>query len=109
TDAPYAIFSPFIEAWEWGSAAEGMPDVSESLRKAFARNPHMKLFIASGYFDLATPYFATKHTVAHMGLDAEVRGNISTGEYEAGHMMYIHTESLRKLKSEVTAFIRGAL
>jgi len=109
TDAPYGIFSPFIESWEWGSAGDGMPDVSESLRKAFARNPHMKLFIASGYYDLATPYFATKHTLAHMGLDAEVRGNITTAEFEAGHMMYIHAESLRKLKSEVTAFIRAAL
>lgn len=109
TDTPYHILGGMFEQWDWGSAADGMPDVSESLRRAFARNPHMKLFVASGYYDLATPYFATKHTLAHMGLDATLKENISTSEYEAGHMMYIHTESLRKLKGDVAAFIRGAL
>jgi carboxypeptidase C (cathepsin A) len=69
----------------------------------------MKLFVASGYYDLATPYFATKHTLAHMGLDPTVKANITTGEYEAGHMMYIHADSLRKLKADVAAFIRSAL
>ncbi|MFI5386933.1 MAG: S10 family peptidase [Fimbriimonadales bacterium] len=109
TDVPYQILGGLFETWDWGSAGDGMPDVSESMRRAFARNPHMKLFVASGYFDLATPYFATKHTLAHMGLDAEVKGNITTAEFEAGHMMYIHAESLRKLKTDVTAFIRAAL
>lgn len=109
TDTPYHILGGLFEQWDWGSAAEGTPDVSESLRRAFARNPHMKLFIASGYYDLATPYFATKHTLAHMGLDPEVKGNITTAEYEAGHMMYVHVDSLKKLKSDVTAFIHRAL
>jgi carboxypeptidase C (cathepsin A) len=109
TDAPYHIMGGMFETWDWGSAAEGTPDVSESMRKALARNPHMKLFVASGYYDLATPYFATKHTLAHMGLDATVKKNVSTGEYEAGHMMYIHAGSLRKLKDDVTTFIRSAL
>jgi carboxypeptidase C (cathepsin A) len=109
TDTPYLILGGLFEQWDWGSAAEGTPDVSESLRKAFARNSHMKLFIASGYYDLATPYFATKHTLAHMGLDPTVKGNITTAEYEAGHMMYIHAESLRKLRDDVRAFLRSAL
>lgn len=109
TDAPYLIMGGMFEQWDWGSAAEGTPDVSETLRKAFARNSHMKLFVASGYFDLATPYFATKHTIAHMGLDPTVRANITMAEYEAGHMMYIHADSLRKLKADVTDFIRKAL
>ncbi|HVT13581.1 MAG TPA: hypothetical protein VHE55_15050 [Fimbriimonadaceae bacterium] len=109
TDAPYNIMGGFFESWDWGSAGEGTPDVSESLRRAFARNPHMKLFVASGYYDLATPYFATKHTLAHMGLDSEVRGNVTTGEYEAGHMMYIDVASLKKLKSDVASFVRDAL
>ncbi len=109
TDAPYNIMGSVFESWDWGSAGGGTPDVSESLRKAFARNPHMKVFVASGYYDLATPYFATKHTLAHMGLDPEVRGNVTTAEYEAGHMMYIHAESLRKLKADVAKFIQSAL
>lgn len=109
TDAPYNIMGRLWDSWDWGSSAEGMTDVSEDLRRAFARNSHMKLFIASGYYDLATPYFATKHTIAHMGLDSTLKKNISTGEYEAGHMMYIHTDSLKKLHADVKAFIQGAL
>ncbi len=109
TDAPYYIFGDVYEHWDWGKASEGTPDVSESLRAAFARNPHMKLFIASGYYDLATPYFATKHTLAHMGLDATLKKNITTAEYEAGHMMYIHKVSLERLKVDVANFIRRAL
>jgi carboxypeptidase C (cathepsin A) len=109
TDAPYQILGGLFESWDWGSAGEGTPDVSESLRAAFARNPHMKLFVASGHFDLATPYFATRHTLAHMGLDETVRANITTADYDAGHMMYIHEPSLEKLHKDVVAFIRNAL
>ncbi len=109
-DNPYFIFGRGInENWDWGKAQEGTPDVSEQLRKAFAKNPHMKLFIASGYYDLATPYFATKHTLAHMGLDRELRGNVSTAEYPAGHMMYVHVESLRKLHRDIREFIQSSL
>jgi carboxypeptidase C (cathepsin A) len=109
TDVPYTILGGLFESWDWGSAGGGTTDVSESLRAAFARNPHMKLFVASGYFDLATPYFATRHTLVHMGLDESVKGNITTAEYEAGHMMYVHVDSLKKLKADVQAFIEGAL
>ncbi len=69
----------------------------------------MRVFVASGYFDLATPYFATQYTLSHMGLDPELRGNIATGYYRAGHMMYVHSESLAQLKADVQAFIRSAL
>ena len=94
--------------WDFGSDNQ-FADTSEALRSAFAKNPSMKLFVASGYYDQATPYFATKYTLAHMGLDASLRANITTGEYEAGHMMYIQAASLAKLKHDVSTFIAGAL
>lgn len=109
TDLPYAILGELISKWDWGSAGEGHPDTSESLRSAFAKNQHMKVFVASGYFDLATPFFATEYTIKHMGLNPVVRGNITTKYYDAGHMMYIHGVSLRRLKDEVSAFIKGAM
>lgn len=111
-DEPYYISAfngRLWEKWDWGSAGAGYPDTSESLRSAFAKNPHMKVFVASGYYDLATPFYATKYTIAHMGLDPELEGNISTGEYEAGHMMYIHDASLKKLHKDVSGFIKSAL
>jgi carboxypeptidase C (cathepsin A) len=112
TDLEYYILGEGITSpWEWGPASSrnGFPDTSDDLRSAFAKNPYMKLYVGSGYFDLATPYFATEYTLAHMGLDASLRGNIRTGEYEAGHMMYIDTKSLGKLKREVADFLNNAL
>jgi carboxypeptidase C (cathepsin A) len=65
----------------------------------------MKVFVANGYYDLATPFFATEYTFSHMGLAAKHHQNITMKEYEAGHMMYIHVPSLLKLKTDVAAFI----
>jgi carboxypeptidase C (cathepsin A) len=62
--------------WNWGNGAKGYADTSDALRSAFAKNPYMKLFIASGYYDLATPYYATVFTLSHMNLDPNVSGNI---------------------------------
>jgi carboxypeptidase C (cathepsin A) len=107
TDLNYEIFGGIKKPWDWGSAGDGHPDTSEALRAAMAKNPHMRIYIASGYFDLATPYFATEWTLAHMGIDPEVRVNISTGEYAAGHMMYIHGPSLAQLKADVAKFLAG--
>ena len=109
TDREYYILGGGIKTpWDWG-AATGYVDTSEALGKAFAKNPFMKLFVASGYYDLATPYFATRYTLSHMNIAPAVRGSIQTADYEAGHMMYIHTDSLRKLKSDVGEFLRSAL
>jgi carboxypeptidase C (cathepsin A) len=112
TDLEYYILGEGIEApWEWGpsSSREGFPDTSDDLRSAVSKNPYMKLYVASGYFDLATPYFATEYTLTHLGLDPSLRANIRTGEYEAGHMMYIDTKSLEKLKRDVAGFLESAL
>lgn len=107
-DRRYYILGGGFEKWEWGSASGGFPDTSEALRSAMAKNPYMKVFVASGYYDMAPPYSATEYTLSHLELHPSLRGNISTGEYEAGHMMYIQKESLEKLKADVTAFIEGA-
>ncbi len=111
TDLPYYIFNPgdLWKEWNWGSAGNGHPDTSESLRKALSNQPYMKVFIASGYYDLATPYFATEFTLNHMGLDPSLRGNISVGYYEAGHMMYVHVDYLQKLRRDVDGFYKSAL
>lgn len=111
TDLPYYIFNPgdLWKHWNWGSAGEGSPDTSESLRKALSRNPFMKVFVASGYYDLATPYFATEYTLSHLGLDPTLEENITTEYYEAGHMMYVHVDYLKKLRADVDAFYARTL
>jgi carboxypeptidase C (cathepsin A) len=95
--------------WDWGLQRGGFPDTAESLKDAFDKNPFMKLFIANGYFDLATPYFGTQYTINHMGLNADEHKRISLGFYPAGHMMYIQDKSLSELKKDVSGFIANAL
>ena len=81
-------------------------DVSETLREVMSRNPFMKVFVANGYYDLATPYFATEYTFNHLGLDESLRRNVQMEYYEAGHMMYVHPPSMEKYREDLARFIR---
>ena len=73
------------------------------------RNPHLRVLLTSGYYDLATPYFAADYTIRRLGLDPSLQGNIRTRYYDAGHMMYTHTPSRKKLAADVTEFYAWAL
>jgi carboxypeptidase C (cathepsin A) len=108
SDLTYHILGGGIGPWNWGTS-NTFADTGESLRSAFAKNPHMKLFVASGYYDLATPYFATEYTLRHLGLDPSLKGSLSTAYYEAGHMMYIHVAELARLRKDVGEFVERAL
>jgi carboxypeptidase C (cathepsin A) len=109
TDLEYYVLGGGVGEWDWGSAGEGFPDTSEALRLAFVKNPYMKLFVANGYYDLATPFFATQYTLDHMNLTPAQHQKISLGYYDAGHMMYIKSDSLTRLKKEVSGFLTTAL
>jgi carboxypeptidase C (cathepsin A) len=105
SDLEYYILGGGINArWAFDSDNEYV-DVGESLRAAFARNPHMRVFVAFGYYDAATPYFAAEYSLAHLRLPPELRARIGTGHYEAGHMMYIHLPSLARLSGDVRGFV----
>jgi carboxypeptidase C (cathepsin A) len=109
TDKQYYILGGGFREWEWGSAGQGFPNVSAQLRNAFVKNKYMKVLVAEGYFDLATPFYAVDYTLAHLGLDPSLRGNISTAQFDAGHMVYIDSKSLDKLKRDVAAFMQSAM
>ncbi len=108
SDLPYEILANLYQSWSYKDVENRYLNVAETLRKAMSINPHLKVHVANGYFDLATPHFATLHTFAHMGLTPEQRENVSMSFYEAGHMMYVHLESLLKLREELAAFIAAA-
>jgi carboxypeptidase C (cathepsin A) len=96
--------------WDWGSeltGKQGFIDVSHTLREAIAVNKSLNVFIASGYYDLVTPYFTARHTVNHMWLGKD-RSNIRMKIYKAGHMIYTHTEELRKLTDDVKEFYKSS-
>jgi carboxypeptidase C (cathepsin A) len=106
SDLEYYILGGGINRWDFGSD-NAYADTSTALLAAFNKNPYMRLFVASGYYDLATPYFAAEYTLRHMGLDPALRANVTTTFYEAGHMMYIDQTSLAQLKRDAAAFVQS--
>lgn len=104
SDLPYEILTR-VSPWSYEPAGRAQyVNVADRLRSAMSANPHLRVFIASGYYDLATPHFATDYTFNTMQLDPELRDNYETHFYEAGHMMYLHLPSMRKLKADLDAF-----
>ena len=71
-------------------------------------NPHMRVYVASGYYDLGTPHAAGDYTLSHLGLREAAQKNIQVSYFEAGHMMYIHRPSLVRMARELRAFVRGS-
>jgi len=107
SDDDYYILGGGIGRWDPQSAGEFV-NVSDSLRRAFARNPFMKLYLGAGHYDMATPYFAAYYTLDHMGLPPAAKANIRVHEYEAGHMYYIDVKSLDALSRDMRQFLDWA-
>lgn len=108
TDLPYEILNFQVWPWSYAEHENQHVYVGETLRKAMTANPHLKIFVANGYYDLATPYFATEYVFNHLGLDASLRQNVQMAYYEAGHMMYIHLPALEQMKQDLADFIEKA-
>src|SRR5204863_6500549 len=109
TDNEYYVLGGGVNGrWDF-SANNTYADTSMSMKDAMAKNPYMKIFIACGYYDMATPFFAAEYTVSSLNLEPELRRNISFDYYEAGHMMYIEKNSLKKLHDDAAAFIQASM
>ena len=108
SDLEYFTLGGGIGHWDW-EAKNSYADTSENLRNTFAKNPHMKLFVASGCFDLATPHFATDYTLSHLGLTPALRKSITVRRYRSGHMMYLESTVLAQLKKDIADFISDSI
>lgn len=109
SDLVYEILNPKVWPWNFEKFQNSYVDVSETLRDTLTKNPGMRVYVASGYYDLATPYFATEHTLSHLGIEDVLRDNITVSYFEAGHMMYVHKPSIEKLGPELRAFVEASL
>ena len=109
SDLPYHALTAEVRPWNFSNVENQYLNTAELLHQAMSRNTNLKVWIANGYFDLATPFFATDYTVRQMGLDPAVRGNISLTFYEGGHMMYMVPSELAKLKADAAKFYAATL
>ncbi|MDE0690179.1 MAG: peptidase S10 [Candidatus Poribacteria bacterium] len=109
SDLPYEILSRRVHPWDYGDHQNEYVNVSDTLRAAMTMNPALKVFVANGYYDLATPFLASEYTFSHLGLDESLQDNITTAYYQAGHMMYIDQAELRKMKDDLDAFLDDVL
>jgi carboxypeptidase C (cathepsin A) len=115
TDA-YRPSADTFGKWEWKHGSGGRPAgglqtyvyVAGDLASAIRKNPHLRVFSANGYFDLATPFYATEYDLDHMDLEPALRGNVQFGYYPSGHMIYLNVDALHKLKDDLAGFIDKA-
>jgi carboxypeptidase C (cathepsin A) len=110
TDMRYELINTdVLRAWNWteGGSPE-LPGVGQRLRNALSLNPNLKVLIAHGYFDLATPYFASKYVVERLELDEAIFPNLQLRVYPGGHMFYTHTDAREQLYLDAEALYRPA-
>jgi len=98
-----------VRPWDYGAQYRARYlNLVDSLRSTMARNPFLKVLVANGIYDMATPYAATEWTFDHLGFEPTYRERVRMAYYEAGHMMYIRPSMLQKFKQDVAQFIRDS-
>jgi len=113
TESRYELLSMEVNrGWNWQRndpsgvrEANGFTSTSGDLARAMRRNPHMKVFVASGHYDLGTPYSATDWSLAGLDAPAQVLSAITHRYYDAGHMMYTRQADLARLKADLAAWL----
>ncbi len=97
------------KSWNWNRGEEkgnNFASTSPDLARALRRNPHLKVFVGSGRYDLGTPYSASDWSLAQLNAPADVLARVQHHYYDAGHMMYTREEELTQLKSDVAKWLK---
>jgi carboxypeptidase C (cathepsin A) len=92
----------------WTYVQNAYMDMTEALRQSMAKNPSLRVFVACGYYDMATYVGGAEFNFTHLAYDRQITDRVSFGYYEAGHMMYIRPSAHKALKQDVAGFIRAA-
>ncbi|WP_411030229.1 S10 family peptidase [Spongiimicrobium sp. 3-5] len=108
-DRPYLTSNDEIGSkWRWRTVADGQyweptpVNVARQLGTCMRRNTDMKVLVASGYYDLITPFFDAEYTFARNAIVGE---RVTFTYYEAGHMMYTHEPDFIKLSNDIRKFL----
>ena len=102
-------------SWNWTRGGRGgrggfpgAPNVLGDLAQAMVTNPRLLVEVENGYFDMATPFFATEFTMDHLDLPDALKGHVQEKYYESGHMIYLNDASRAKLHDNIAAFVDRA-
>lgn len=107
SDLPYEILTDKVRPWSYKEFEDRSVSVVSRLSAAMRTNPHLRVHVACGYHDGATPYAAAEHTLAHLHIPDELQANIEVRYYEAGHMMYVHEPSRVQQSKDLATFVGG--
>ncbi|HET6895059.1 MAG TPA: hypothetical protein VFH72_06725 [Candidatus Baltobacteraceae bacterium] len=105
----YGIIYSNGSSWDFTHNRREPTNVAPDLADAMTQNPDLKIFSANGYYDFATPFFATVYTLQHLEIASPLRGNITYGFYQAGHMIYLDDAALAAYKSDLARWYDNAL
>ena len=117
TEERYELLSHDVhKGWNWNrkdssgqeAKGNGFASTSDDLARALRRNPHLRVLVASGRYDLGTPYSATDWSLAQLDAPAEVLARVEHHYYDAGHMMYTREADLIKLEADLAAWLAAA-
>ena len=106
-DRGYTVLSYDVNrAWKsvkgGGSGGPGFTNVVPGLARGMRENKDMKVMLASGYYDQATPFYAAEISLAEPGVPTD---RVVKTYYPAGHMMYLDKGSLEQLGKDIRAFV----
>ena len=109
SDIPYEILTGKVNPWSYARQQNQYLNVAEPLRQAMTQNPALHVLSMNGYYDMATPFFATEYVFSHMGLDSSLAGNVQFAYCDAGHMMYTRKSCLDALDKAMSELYVTAL
>jgi carboxypeptidase C (cathepsin A) len=104
-DGSYELLNGSVErAWDFGHRIRPPESVTE-LRKALAIDPRLKVLVAHGLFDLATPYFGSKIVLDQLPAFAGPQ-RVKLVVYPGGHMFYSREASRKAFRAEAEAMMK---
>lgn len=108
SDLHYEQISRRVHPWSYAPFEGKHVDVTPQLARAMRQNPALKVHVAYGWYDGATPYYASEEVLHQLQVPQERLADIEHKYYEAGHMMYVHEPSRVQQAADLAAFVTRA-
>jgi carboxypeptidase C (cathepsin A) len=109
TSLEYLPVINVFRQWDWKHNGALPTNTAQDLASAMVFNPNLRVFSANGYYDFATPFFATVYSLNHLTLPPQLQPHISYGFYESGHMVYLHAPALAQFHDDLEGWYAQTL